>query len=484
MIRFISLVLGGIAALSGMLRTALGAERPNILICVADDWGKGHAGAYDDPAVRTPTFDRIADEGILFDQAFVASPSCTPSRNAMLTGQHFYRLDEGANLRSTLDASHPNFMYLLRNSGYDIAHFRKAWGPGVHQPGGYTEHPHGPAMNFEQFMENRTEDAPFCFWLGTSDPHRPYNADDQVATDPIIVPPYLPDNQITRTDLARYYFEVERWDTDVGRAIALLEQAGELENTIIVITGDNGMPFPRAKGNLYDAGVQVPLAIRWGAGINQPGRRTTAYVSLTDLAPTFLEAAGLEVPEVMTGQPLQPIFQDDQAAIDRQQRDFIVTGRERHAAAQELPSLDGYPSRAIRNDQWLYIANLEPDRWPVGAPKNATHPIGSFPDCDPGPTKDFIIQNQQDPQIRRFYDLCFAKRPADELYDLQGDPHQINNLADAPENRQILDGLRQQMKNYLRDTGDPRFTDEPVRFDDYPYRDDRIHNRIRQWQER
>lgn len=466
---------------------ASAADRPNILLCVADDWGWPHAGAYGDDVANAPTFDRLAREGVLFEHVFVSSPSCTPSRNALITGQQFYRLDQGANLQSTLDVSHPNFMRLMEDAGYEIGHWRKVLGPAVFAAGGYEEFPAGPGMSFEEFMEQRSEDAPFCFWFGAYDPHRPYDTGSGEAAGIEVteeqIPDFLPNVEATRSDLADYYFEVQRWDSDVGRAIELLREAGELGNTIIVMTGDNGMPFPRSKGTLYDWGAREPLAIRWGAGIETPGRRVREFVSLTDLAPTFLEAAGAEVPEVMTGQSLLPILKNDDEGVQAQTRDFVVTGRERHAAAQEMPSLVGYPSRAIRTGRYLYILNLEPDRWPHGVPENATHPIGQHPDTDNGPTKSFILDHRDDPEYRRFYDLCFAKRPAEELYDVEADPDQVNNLADAPEHGETKQRLREQLTRYLRETGDPRFTDAPVLFDQYPYRDDRIHRRIREWRE-
>ena len=466
-----------------------GPRRPNVLLCVADDWGWPHAGAYGDKVARTPAFDRLAREGVLFVHAFVSAPSCTPSRNAMLTGQQFYRLDQGANLQATLDVKHPTFVRLLENAGYQTGHWRKAWGPGVFEAGGYERHPCGEPVSFEQFMKRRDPAKPFCFWFGTSDPHRPYGtgsgrkAGIEVTGEQ--VPPFLPDHEITRGDLADYYLEVQRWDADVAKALALLEAAGELENTIVVMTGDNGMPFPRCKGNLYDWGSRAPLAIRWGAGVKGVGRQVAEFVSLTDLAPTFLAAAGVDAPSVMTGRSLLPFLQGEEPARKEaaaESRTFVVTGRERHAAAQEMPSLAGYPSRAIRTSRYLYVLNLEPGRWPAGVPENATHPIGRHADCDDGPTKALILERRDDPQYRRFYDLCFAPRPAAELYDVAADPHQVRNLAADPAHADAVRQLHEQLTAYLRETGDPRFTDQPVRFDEYPYRDERIHRRIREWQ--
>ncbi|VGO20396.1 sulfatase family protein [Pontiella sulfatireligans] len=434
------------------------AKKPNILFCLADDWGWPHAGAYGDTTVRTPVFDRLAKEGVVFDHAYVSSPSCTPCRSSILTGQQFYRLGTAANLRGGLDVNHPNFMFMLRDAGYDIGHWRKAWDPGNYDEGGYTEHPCGPESSFDKFMNGRDEGKPFCFWFGTSDPHRKYDPGTGVASGiklaDVHVPGFFPDTEAVRSDIADYYFEVERWDTDVGVALKLLEERGEMGNTIVVMTGDHGMPFPRCKGNMYDWGLRVPLAVRWNA--IDAGRRVNGFVSLTDLAPTFLEAAGVNVPSVMTGQSLLPLLQGDMDA--HQTRDYVVAGRERHTPAQGKPSLDGYPSRAIRTGRWLLVLNLEPSRLPAGA-------LGWFGDCDGSPTKNEVKKLKGS----MFYDLCFSQRPEVELYDCQKDPDQLNNLASNPEYKETVAQLRRQLAGYLKQTDDPRFTDEEVLFDTFPY---------------
>ena len=444
-------------------------SRPNILFCMADDWGWPHAGAYGDRVVKTPTFNRLAKEGALFERAFVSSPSCTPSRNAILTGQYFYRLEHGASLRSTLDRSYPNFLYLLRDKGYEIGHWRKAWGPGNFATGGYKEHPCGPQGTFENFLLKRNREKPFCFWFGTSDPHRSYKKGSGVKkgikAEHIQVPAFYPNTEEIRSDIADYYFEVERWDSDVGKALELLREKGELENTIVVMTGDHGMPFPRCKANLYDWGTRVPLALRWGKQV-VPGKRLSGFVSLTDLAPTFLEAAGIEIPQEMTGQSLFPLLRQE----NEQDRNFVVYGRERHTPAQKKPSNDGYPARALRTDQWLLVLNLMPNRWPVGVPKGATHPMNVFSDCDASPTKSAILRLQYEPKKKKYFDLCFGKRPAVELYDCKKDPDQVHNLAYDPHYKKRVEKLSEKLVTYLQSTGDPRFTDKPVFFDEYPYK--------------
>jgi arylsulfatase A-like enzyme len=471
----IALGVMAVASFSLMAAEPKTPARPNILLCLADDWGWPHAGAYGDKVVKTPTFDRLAKEGVLFQHAFVSSPSCTPCRNALLTGQQFYRLEEGANLWSTLDVQYPNFMFLLRKTGYEIGHYRKAWGPGTYMAGGYKEHPCGPKSDFSEFMEKRDKSKPFCFWFGTSDPHRGYakgsGKRSGIDVDKVHVPDFYPAHAEIRSDIADYYFEVQRWDWDVGRAIKLLEEAGVLENTIIAMSGDHGMPFPRCKGNLYDWGTRVPLAIRWGDHA-KPGRTVTDFVSLTDLGPTFLDAAGVGVPKEMTGHSLlSTLRQGSEGRVDKS-RNFMVFGRERHVPAQKRPSMAGYPARAIRTDKWLLILNLEPDRWPAGVPEGSTiRKIESmYADCDRGPTKSIIMKMHNDPKNKKFYDICFAKRPEVELYDCEKDPDQIDNLANDPRHSKTITELRARLIDYLETTEDPRFTKKPAKFDEYPFR--------------
>lgn len=457
-------------------RTSDTQAPPNILFCIADDWGWPHAGVYGDPVVQTPTFDRIAREGVLFDHAFVSSPSCTPSRNAILTGQYHWRLEEGANLWSTLDIKYPVFPLLLEGAGYHVGYWRKCWGPGDITAGGYFDtYPGGKHYpeGFAQFLGDRPEGKPFCFWLGSSDPHRPYEPGSGKASgmdlSKIRVPAFYPDVQEVRSDIADYYFEVQRFDSDCGSALALLEGADELENTIVVMTGDHGMPFPRCKSNLYDWGVRVPLAIRWGERIKS-GRRVSDYVSFVDFAPFFLEVAGLEKQGQMNGRSLLPILESDQTGRTGMSRDFAVFGKERHVPAQASPDMGGYPSRGIRTDDYLYIRNFFPERWPAGVPEGATHPIARFADCDDSPTKIFLMDHRENPEVKRFFDLAFAKRPSEELYDMQKDPYQVNNVAENPDYTQIKSELAARLTNMLKTTSDPRALKDPVLFDEYPYR--------------
>jgi N-sulfoglucosamine sulfohydrolase len=273
--------------------------------------------------------------------------------------------------------------------------------------------------------------------------------------------------------VADYYYEVQRFDTLVANAIALLEEYGELENTIIVMTGDHGMPFPRCKSNNYDSGARIPLAIRWGAGVKNPGRVLEDFISTTDLAPTFLEMAGIEVPEVMTGESMVNLLQSTQDGfVDTENRNFVLHGKERHVPGQE-EHMGGYPVRAIRNHDFLYIRNFEPERWPSGTPnyKNAAIPYCWLGDCDNGLTKTYMVDHMEDDEYhQKLWDLSFGKRPAEELYDCKNDPEQLVNLAGDPDFDTVREEMASLLKEQLEITGDPRSeVIEDFNFDAVPY---------------
>lgn len=453
-----------------------GKSRPNILFAIADDWGYPHAGAYGDPVVKTPTFDRIAKEGILFEHAFVSSPSCTPSRGAILTGRHFWQLKSAANLWSVFPDEFETFPETLKKkAGYFTGYQGKGWGPGKTETAG-RELTGKRFPNFKEFLASRPKDTPFCYWLGTSDPHRPYKPGSGKASgmdlSKIVVPPCFPDSEVVRSDIADYLFEVQRFDKLVGTALQQLEEAGELDNTIIVMTSDHGMPFPRAKAHLYDTGVRVPLAIRFGKHIKAPGRKAEHMISQVDLAPTFLDLAGLYKPKnPRSDRSLWDVLSKDAPAPTRGRRYVsVLFGRERHVPGQEAPNMGGYPSRAVRSKNFLGIRNYAPDRWPSGTPNHekAAIPGAWYADTDNGPTKMYMIENRdKDDQHRLLYDLAFGKRPERELYDLRDDPHQLKNVANGTKYIFAVQSFRPDVG--LKNAGDPRALGEPVKFDEYPY---------------
>ncbi len=458
-------------------------NRPNILFCLADDWSWPHASIAGDKVVKTPTFDQVAREGVLFENAFVSSPSCTPSRGAMLTGQWHWRLEEGGNLWSTLLAKFPVYPDLLEEAGYHVGFTRKGWGPGRDEPGGRTRNPAGPNFkNFQEFMKARPEGKPFCFWFGSQDPHRPYKWQSGVRSgmklEDVQVPACLPDCEEVRTDMCDYYWEVQRFDTEVGELLEILQGKGELDNTLVVISGDNGLPFPRCKSNVYDTGTNVPLAVCWPAAV-EGGRVVEDFISLSDLAPTFLEAAGLKPPARMTARSFLGILTSGRSGRVDPKRDHVLTGKERHVPGQEN-DMGGYPTRAIRTHDFLYIRNFKPDRWPSGYPAGYAESVEidvsqprdtkfGYADTDASPTKSHMIKHRDDAKVARLFELAFGKRPAEELYDLRKDPAQLNNVAELPEYAKVKKELSAALMAELKATKDPRVLDKGDVFDQYPY---------------
>src|ERR1043165_5178231 len=330
--------------------TTAGAEaretRPNILFCLADDWAWPHERLYGDKVVQTPAFDRVAQGGCLFTHAYSAAPSCTPSRAAILTGQAPHRLEEGASLYGFLPKKFPVYPDLLEKAGYAVGFSGKGWGPGNFQAGGRSRNPAGPNFKgFAEFLKTVPADKPFCFWFGSRDPHRAYAKGSGLKSgmklEEVVVPPYLPDTEEVRSDILDYYFAVQRFDRDVGDLLQLLEASGKAANTLVVISGDNGWPFPRGKTNLYEAGTHQPLAIRWPARF-KGGMTNDDFVNLADLAPTFLETAGLKPPSEMTGQSLLGLL----AGKKQPGREAVFVERERHANVRKGDL--SYPERAIR----------------------------------------------------------------------------------------------------------------------------------------
>lgn len=460
------------------------ARRPNILFALADDWLWAHTSAGGDPAVKTPSFDRISRTGVRFTNAFVSAPSCSPSRAAMLTGQWHWRLEDGANLGGTLPSKFPVYPDLLEAEGYHVGFTRKGWGPGSEVPGGRKRNPAGPRFkDFAEFLAARPKGAPFCFWFGSTDPHRPYEWESGmragISPADVRVPAYFPDSEIVRKDICDYSLEVQRFDRETGELLAMLEKAGELDNTLVVMAGDNGWPFPRAKATLYEAGTHVPLAVSWGSR-SSGGRVVEDFVSLSDLAPTFLEAAGIRAPAQMTGRSLIGILTSGKPGGGERGRDHVLSGMERHVPCRGATGA-GYPMRALRNRDFHFIRNFRPERWPAGDPngveKSATGPFSyeelardtfhAFADIDAGPTKAYLVTRRHEPAVRKLFDLATSKRPERELYDLKKDPFQMRNVAADPAYAAVVKRLDAQLMSELKASGDARVISGED-FDRYP----------------
>ncbi|MDV6028793.1 MAG: sulfatase [Phycisphaera sp. RhM] len=472
--------------LSGSL-SAESAPRPNILLAIADDWSYGHASAYGCPWVQTPNFDRIAREGLLFHNAYTPNAKCAPSRAIILTGRYSWQLEEAGNHMCYFPAKFGGYVERLAADGYFAGFTGKGWGPGIANDAdgnrraitgkAYSQKKAKPptskisnndyAGNFETFLSDAPEGKPWVFWYGTTEPHRAYEYGSGVRlgkklTDIDDVPGYWPDNETVRNDMLDYAVEVEHYDHHLGRILDALQAAGQLDNTLIVATSDHGMPFPRAKGQAYDESNHIPLAIRWPAGIKTPGRAVDDFVDFAGLAPTFLKAAGVTslgpIMQPTSGRDLFDVFEASGPVAGR---DHVLVGKERHDIGR--PNRGGYPIRGIRKGDLLYLHNYATDRWPGGNPETG------YLNCDGGATKTEVLQLRRSGTATTFWNLCFGKRPAEELYDVAADPDCINNLATSPKFADRLAQLRQQMESELKAQGDPRMFGNGDIFDAYEY---------------
>jgi arylsulfatase A-like enzyme len=328
------------------------------------------------------------------------------------------------------------------------------------------------AANFAEFLTAASAaGAPWCFWLGAIEPHRPYESGSGVSKGGHALsewgrlPAYWPDDDRVRADLFDYALEVEYFDQQLQRVLQILAAHGAQENSLVVVTSDNGMSFPRVKGECYDSANRVPLAIRWPEGTRHPGRTVDDYVSLIDMAPTILAVAGVEWASSgmapATGRSLLPLLAASRGGRVEPSRDFVLLGRERNAPGRPLNQ--GYPVRAIVRDDWLYLENAAPDRWPGGNPEMGYLAV------DTSPTKSLIISRRRANGSDPYWDLAFAKRGPRELYDLKRDPDCVLNCAPDPAMGNRLADLQTALRRALIAQGDPRQHGRPDYFDAFPF---------------
>jgi N-sulfoglucosamine sulfohydrolase len=442
---------------------AAAPSRPNILLLLGDNWAAPHAGVFGDPVVRTPVFDRLAGQGTIFTHAFAANPSCAPSRSSLLTGKITHRLGEAASLYGPLAAEFDVYPDLLERAGYRCGFSGKGWGPG--KAVGRKRNPVGDSYDsLGAFLQQTDASKPFCFWFGSHDPHVPWDRGRQgkASMDPrkVQVPGHVPDHPAVRDEILDYYCEVEQFDRECGELLELLREKKLLDNTLVVMTSDNGWQIPRGLANCYDLGVRVPLAIHW-PGHGRKGQTSGAYISLADLFPTFLEAAGLPVPPC-DGRSLLPVV----SGAPRPGWDHMFLERERHANVRRGDL--SYPVRGIRTADFLYLRNLAPDRWPAGDPE-LYWAVGPYGDVDPCQTKSLLLDPKRPPEWQKYFDLCFGKRAAEELYDLKKDPWQTRNVAGQPAYKAAQADLARRVTEWMRSTGDPRAKGWTDVWDKAPY---------------
>ena len=407
----------------------------NFLVFIADDQGEGDLSAYGHPTLRTPNVDRLAREGMRFDNAFLTISSCSPSRSSILTGR--YPHSTGAeDLHQPLPAGQKTFARLAKASGYhNMAvgkwHLGDAekqhWDSIVECAGADT------ATEALKLLRGRPDDAPFFFWVASKDPHRPF---DQGAIpsphqpEDSVVPPYLPDNPLIREDIALYYDEVKRFDLHVGEIVAELERQDVLDETFIVYMSDNGMPFPRAKTTLYDSGIRTPFIIRYPELV-RAGSVQKGLFSVVDLVPTMLDIAGMASGSTEGGSRVGML------------RDPLAPGRQAIYAEANWHDFEQF-TRAVRTQRFLLVRNYYWDA-----------PLWNSVDSVNSITWRGFLEELRAGRLtaaQRF--LLEEPRPYEEFYDLQRDPRSLENVADAERYTAELNRHRALLDNWRVETAD------------------------------
>ncbi|MDC0278595.1 sulfatase [bacterium] len=475
-------------------RAKTSEQRPNILFAISDDQSFPHASAYGTTWVDTPAFDRVAKSGLLFNRCYTPNAKCAPSRACLLTGRNSWQLEEAANHWCYFPEKFLSYVEVLEGVGYSTGMTGKGWAPGVAKNSDgkrelagkpYSKLKSKPptrsisandyATNFQAFLDEVPEDEPFCFWFGASEPHRGYEfgsgvrigGKDLATIDR--VPGFWPDNEVVRNDLLDYALEIEHFDTHLGRMLDELETRGLLDNTLVVVTSDNGMPFPRVKGQEYELSNHLPLAMSWPSGIVDAGRVVNDLVSFIDFVPTYFEIAGVDWRSSgmaeLTGQSLVPLFENDSK---RYERKMVLIGKERHDIGR--PEDVGYPVRGIIKGSFLLLRNFETDRWPAG------DPITGYLNTDGSPTKTEVLEARRSGRHVNWWQLSFGRRPEYELFNIETDRDCLENLVDAPRYRQRKELMKELMEQQLRSEGDPRIDGRGDVFDSYQYANVRDRN--------
>ncbi|WP_303319168.1 sulfatase [Flavivirga abyssicola] len=439
-------------------------EKTNIVLIIADDVGWDDIGPYGHSKIKTPNLDALANDGMKFNQAFLTTSSCSPSRTSIISGLYPHNTD-AEQLSWPLPDYIETFVQELKDSGYWTGLAGKHhMGPNVvddfnvflemtwkDAPIGIDRRLVGDGSGCDEWiklLKQRPKDKPFFTWLAAADAHRPYyegTISNSHSTDDVIIPPYMPETDATKKDFALYYDEVSRMDDYIGQVIAELETQGVSKNTIVLFISDNGRAFPRDKTTLYDGGIKTPWIVKWPGKII-PGSVNNNLVSSVDIAPTFMSLAGLKPLEAFVGKNFIPMLNEPKTVI----RDEIY-------AEDHFHDFEDY-TRAVRTKQYKYIKNFYPD-------------LPNTPSADiiRDLTWQSMLIESKKGTLNEAQMSCFEiPRAEEELYDVVSDPYELNNLALNKDYTDVLNDMRSRMANIREETKDYL---PPVRLNDDFFRD-------------
>ncbi len=420
--------------LTPFIPSQAGNARPNFVFILADDVSWNDLGCYGNTSIKTPHLDRMAREGLRFQNAYMVTSSCSPSRCSMITGR--YPHNHGApELHTVLPLEQVTFPQLLRDAGYYTVLSGKNHMGNVRRAFDLISAGKGPGKEEDWvfLLHDRPKDQPFFCWFASTDAHRDWQFSEDApkyAPASVTVPPYLYDGPKTREDFSGHYHEISRLDHFAGAVCTELERQGVLDNTYLVFCADNGRPFPRCKTRLYDSGIKTPLLMYAPGHVRADV--ATGLVSAVDLAPTFLELAGVTIPETVQGVSFAALLKDPAATS----RDVIFAEHNWHVFQAH--------ERMVRHGDWVYIRNAWPERQNLCVESTAEFPAGEE-------LWAAEARGELQPQQR---DIFMVPRAAEELYNLAADPEQMNNLAGDPAHENTLNFLRYVLDQWIEETGD------------------------------
>ncbi|XOV93468.1 MAG: sulfatase [Bacteroidota bacterium] len=414
-------------------------KKPNIVVFLSDDLGYKDIAVYGAKVVKTPTLDQLAGEGITFNNAFVASPSCAPSRAALLTGLMPAR--NGAEVNHSFPKS--DSLYLvkkLQENGYKVYAFGKVNHYGGNEKCGFDFHKDQQVnlyRNVSQYFDSVGISQPVCIFIGDRRPHVPWTKEMIYDTNEVDLPEYFIDTKPTREHRSRYYTDITQMDQEMGQILDYLEpKLGE--NILTLFTSDHGGQWPFGKWNLYDDGIRTPLIIKWPGKI-EPGIRSDAFISWIDIFPTLLDITGSEIPDDLDGKTFLSELEEPTDAF-RKEIYTTHTGDGR---------LNVYPIRSIRTEKYKFIINLLPDYY------HSNH-SDVFRKDGAGAYWDSWDEVAKSDSVAAAIIMKYYQRPAFEFFNLEKDPNEQMNLANDPEYTQIIDEMKQKLFTWMDTQGDQR----------------------------
>lgn len=412
---------------------------PNIIFIIADDVSWDNIGCYGNSEAHTPNIDKLARQGIRFDNAYVTTSSCSPSRNSIITGRYPHGTG-AAELHTPLPDEQIPFPLLLKNAGYYTVQSGKSHFGGTALRAFDTayvmkEAGTGGEERWVKCLQERPKNKPIFAWFAALDAHRPWQADHfRTPHDPakVIVPPYLADTDSTRKDLASFYNEISRFDFYVGEVMKELEKQGIEKNTIIIVLADNGQPFPRGKTRVYDSGMKTPFIVKWEDGITKAGGVSQSMISTIDIAPTLLEIAGVKLPSAFQGKSFSRLLKNP--ALEYREYVFCEHNWHDYEAHE----------RMLRTKDFLYVLNSRPNLSNYGPA-----------DSNSSPSFEALKKLRDQGKLSAAQaDIFMVPRPYEELYYCKNDSMQLINVASLPEYRETLTALRKELYKWRIETRD------------------------------